>query len=62
MPYKKTGGKNKKEKDDARLSTSREREKTPEMAGEAGPRPGGSCRRCYKTDNLRTVKDQTSIL
>lgn len=55
MPYKKTGGKNKKEKDDARISTSREREKTPEMAGEAGARPGGSCR---KKSTLSTLENK----
>ena len=51
MPYKKTGGKNKKEKDDARTSRSREREKTPEIAGEAGVRPGGSCRKRSTLEN-----------
>ena len=50
MPSKKTGGGQHK-KDDARTSTSRDREKTPEMSGEAGARPWGSLRKRSTTEN-----------
>lgn len=50
MPSRKTGGGQHK-KDDVRTSTGRDREKTPEMSGEAGARPWGSLRKRSTMEN-----------